>query len=425
MSIRILATADLHLGRASADVTGNYVSSRYTWNNIVEYCLTNRVDVLVLCGDIVDRQNRFFEAIGPMQAGCEKLVMAGIKVMIVSGNHDYDVLPEIVRRVNDPNVRVIGANGEWQVEKITVRDQVVQFAGWSFPSVSFNKSALISYALPTYDSLYPCIGLLHGDIDAPGGSYNPFRLAELDKAEIDLWVLGHVHGYGRMSELPHVWYTGSPHALSAKEPGEHGPLIITVDANKQISVEKIQMSPVLYKEISITVDGADEQEQIRDKVISCLIHDGREIEGEYAGVMALVYNVILTGSHGDVKAIDSWSRNATEFTQQLGRISLLVRKVSNRVKPALVNLEELSRQSSPAGVLAKTILAIQNKQRTPFLDDLIKDWMARAQAVYQGGVYTPLLRSGQISPPGEDQALECILDESNRLLSELKEQIGS
>lgn len=425
MPVKILATADLHLGRAAADVTGNFISTRCTWNNIVDYCLGNRIDILVLCGDIVDRQNRFFEAIGPLQAGCEKLVTAGIKVMIVSGNHDYDVLPEIVRRVGKPDVRLIGANGEWQVEKITVRDHVVQFAGWSFPSVSFNKSALISYALPTHDSLYPCIGLLHGDIDAPGGAYNPFRLAELDKAEIDLWVLGHVHGYGRISESPLVWYTGSPHALSAKEPGKHGPLLITVDANKQISVEKIQMSPVFYKEISILVGEADEQEQIRDKVISGLIHDGREIEGEFPGVMALVYNVILTGSHGDVKAIDSWSRNATEFTQQLGRVSLLVRKVSNWVKPALVNLEEFSRQSSPAGVLAKTILAIQNKQRTPFLDALIKDWMARSQAVYQGGVYAPLLRSGQIRPPGEEQALEYILDESNRLLSELKEQIGS
>ncbi|HYW95118.1 MAG TPA: metallophosphoesterase, partial [Bacteroidales bacterium] len=97
MAMKILATSDLHLGKRSSEVplTEKESSTRYTWEQIVDGCLNQAVDVVLLAGDIVDRDNRFFEAVGPLQAGLEKLDRAGITVIITAGNHDYDVLPAI------------------------------------------------------------------------------------------------------------------------------------------------------------------------------------------------------------------------------------------------------------------------------------------------------------------------------------------
>jgi DNA repair exonuclease SbcCD nuclease subunit len=82
MPIKILATADLHLGKSSADVSGLHASTKYTWQKIIDYCIHNQIDVLVLCGDIVDWDNRYFEAIGPLQKGFEDLYKHGILTVI-------------------------------------------------------------------------------------------------------------------------------------------------------------------------------------------------------------------------------------------------------------------------------------------------------------------------------------------------------
>ena len=95
MAIKILATSDLHLGRKSSEVPSSEKesSTRFTWENMVEWCIHHNTDVMLLAGDIVDRDNRFFEAIGPLQAGFEKLERAGVSVFIITGNHDHDVFP--------------------------------------------------------------------------------------------------------------------------------------------------------------------------------------------------------------------------------------------------------------------------------------------------------------------------------------------
>jgi hypothetical protein len=83
MPIRILATADLHLGKTSADVSGHFAATKHTWETIVNWAIAYAVDVVALCGDIVDRDNRYFEAVGPLQDGLEKLGKNGIEVFMV------------------------------------------------------------------------------------------------------------------------------------------------------------------------------------------------------------------------------------------------------------------------------------------------------------------------------------------------------
>lgn len=129
MSIKILATADLHLGRSSADISGPCAPTRFIWRQIVSYCVNQQIDILALCGDIVDWDNRYFEAIGPLQEGFEELTQMGIKVYMVSGNHDFDVLPSIVSQLKSTNIRLLGAGGVWETEKFQKGDQLIQLAG--------------------------------------------------------------------------------------------------------------------------------------------------------------------------------------------------------------------------------------------------------------------------------------------------------
>ena len=64
--MKILATADLHLGKQSSNVSRELRESSvtFTWNRIVKYAVEEQVDALLLAGDVVDRDNRFFGAPG-------------------------------------------------------------------------------------------------------------------------------------------------------------------------------------------------------------------------------------------------------------------------------------------------------------------------------------------------------------------------
>ena len=118
MAIKILATGDLHLGKRSSGIPENpeESSTKFTWNRIVDWSIKNEIDLLLLTGDIIDQDNRYYEAIGPLQAGFEKLNQANITVYMIAGNHDFDVLPEIVRPDRYNNVYLLGFNGKWEVK---------------------------------------------------------------------------------------------------------------------------------------------------------------------------------------------------------------------------------------------------------------------------------------------------------------------
>ena len=98
MAITVLATGDIHIGKKSSSIFQDAEESatKYSWFRIVDYAIKHEVDVLALTGDVVDRDNRYFEAIGPLQTGFEKLKSAGIAVYMISGNHDFDVLSQLV-----------------------------------------------------------------------------------------------------------------------------------------------------------------------------------------------------------------------------------------------------------------------------------------------------------------------------------------
>jgi DNA repair protein SbcD/Mre11 len=426
MSIKILATADLHLGKTSADVLGDHASTKYTWYKIINWCIQNTVDVLVLCGDIVDWDNRFFEAFGPLKSGFDQLEQNGIQVYLVSGNHDFDVLSQLVPKDKFEHVHLLGRNGQWEVKPFNKDGQIIQFVGWSFPKGKVIETALLQWGQVAVDPNYPVIGLLHGDIDNMESQYGPIKLNDLLKSDAELWILGHIHKPQQFSALrPQVWYTGSPHALSAKESGRHGPLLITVETDRKILVEQIALSPVRYERLVVDVSEVVEISQFREKIIFSLFQDANSKLELLENVETLVYHVVLTGRHSHIKDMEQWAKQAIEFVDQLPNgTSLVIRKIDCQLKPAILNLENLARQPSPAGILAQTILAIEQEIGTPFLDGLIQEWKQKMRAVNEAGAYLPLYSRQRQEQLTDANARTYLLNECNRLLGELMDQVN-
>lgn len=421
-SIKILATADLHLGKSSSDITGSHASTKFTLTKITQYCIDEKVDVLLLSGDIVDWNNRFFETYGPLQDVFDRLGKNNIKVYLVAGNHDFDVLPQIISTGNNAHVHLLGKDQKWEVQEFTKNEHTIQFVGWSFANRYVSDSAMLTWDDSILNPNHTTIGLLHGDIDAPNSNYAPIPLTDLQRSDIALWVLGHIHKPHRLADRPQIWYPGSPQALSAKETGIHGPLLITLLPNQTPKVEQVPISPVRYENIAIDISGIRNEEELRYKIINDLNENANEIILELIQVKSLVYHITLVGKSSLAKEIEYWKRTIVDYNVELQTdTKVSVRRVDLQIEPEVSDLEQIAKQPSPAGILANTILAIEEKKKDPFLEELIEEWIEKMNYTNQVGAYIPLANE-KMEENTIENARIAIKNECNRLLGELMNQ---
>jgi len=427
MSIKILATADLHLGRMSTAVPEHAEerSSRYTWEGIVEWAVQHHVDLLLLAGDIIDEDNRFFEAIGPLQSGFRTLKNNGVQVCMIAGNHDHDVLAQVIRDEQYDHIHMLGTNGEWEVTTFSHSDGAeIQIAGWSFPGKYVRQDPLGGFDDLTLDSDRVILGLLHADVGVVGSKYAPVSLHHLAGKPVDAWILGHIHSPGKLqSAHPYIAYTGTPHALNPGEPGLHGPILLEINGKEDIRISRVPLSPVRYENVEVDVSEAEDAESFRHVVSARLLSEAQALLSQLEKVAFLICDVKLTGENRFVDQINGWKDQVLNYTTSLEtNTRVLVRKIDNRVQPAVMNLQELATHDSPAGKLAETILAIQDGESTPFLDELTGQWQWNLTKINQSATYLPLMKEGRLAEPSDEKAREYILNECNRLLGALLSQ---
>ncbi|MEX2501888.1 MAG: metallophosphoesterase, partial [Trueperaceae bacterium] len=228
--MRLLLTGDLHIGRTSTRVPSELPQSDRSaagaWNRIVRLATEEACDVVCLSGDVADQSNKFWEAIGPLEAGVTTLAEAGIQVVAVTGNHDHDVLPRLADQLPDGLLTLLGRGGRWERTTLEGDDgrPSLHLDGWSFPKARVTDDPLAAYDLP-HDGAVPTLGLVHGDLDLSTSPYAPLSRERLRRAAPDAWLLGHVHVPGLHDLDAGGWalYPGSPQAQDPGEPGPPGP----------------------------------------------------------------------------------------------------------------------------------------------------------------------------------------------------------
>jgi len=430
MSLKLLITADLHLGRKSSSVprTVDESSTKFTWHRMVEWAVKNKVDAVVLAGDIIDRDNRYFEAIGPIQEGFEKLNEAKISVLIVSGNHDFDVLTDVVKSKEYEYVHLLGENGRWESKTIKNEKGELQFLGWSFPSQYVKEDPLLQLTTANVklNPNLPTVGLLHGELNDLNSPYAPIGFNNLLNKNVDVWVLGHIHKSGIHQESnPLVIYPGSPHALSSKETGSHGPFLLTVDDSKKVKAEIIPLSPVRYEKLEMDVSNIADKSEYRNLIAQHLSDDVESKTEELQHVSQIIYDIVLVGKHSLKSDFDNWSQNTEEFEQEVAsETTASIRKVVNRIQPKVENLGELAKQPDPTGILAKAILDIQAGNSSEFLTNLSEEFWRKLSNVNAARTYQPLRKADEQYSDSSETANEFLLQECEQLLAELLSQKG-
>ncbi len=92
--VKVLHCSDLHLGRkVSGSIYSPYFKARYedyfsTFREIVNFAVSKGIDVMMISGDIFDKKDLSPDALEKGEEIFKDLKVAGIKVVVIEGNHD-------------------------------------------------------------------------------------------------------------------------------------------------------------------------------------------------------------------------------------------------------------------------------------------------------------------------------------------------
>lgn len=423
MAIKILTTGDIHLGKVSSSTPArsSEVATKNTWQKIVNYAIENEVDAVALTGDIIDQDNRYYEAIGPLQIGFEKLNNAGISVIIVAGNHDFEVLPQIMRhQKTTSNVHFLGNKGTWETKTITIKNQKIQFVGWSFPTLHYNRNPMSSFDSKMVNSNHIVVGLVHGDVGNLKSQYAPINLHDFYNTQVDVWLLGHIHKPQVLNEAkPLIIYPGSPHAMSPKEQGIHGPFVLNIHTKESIEIQQTPLSLVRYELLEFDCTGKDDVESLRNSATSFVYDEANQ--KELYNVRHLVYDLRLIGKQKNIEELTIWAENIKGYRFDIHETKVSIRKIEIDVEPTIENIEELAKGESIIAVLAQSIIALQNNETTPFLEKIKTDWKS-VDTIKKAPIYTPLKNSQIESMTEKEEINQLLLKECNHILSNLLNQ---
>lgn len=257
MAFRFVHTADIHLDSPLrslslrdpeiAELIGN--ATRQSFAGIVDLCLDEAVDALMIAGDLYDNDLTSMKTAAFLRSEMRRLGSAGISVFIIRGNHDAKSV--LNRHLSLPeNVHVFtGRAGAVPVEG---RDVVVH--GVSFAERHMADSLLPKYKPPVAGAVN--IGLLHTSL---GGSvdhdvYAPCALADLTGHGYDYWGLGHIHKRAAHADGPAtVVMPGIPQGRHINEAGPKSVTLVEIADDRTVSVSERFTAIAQFERVTVNV----------------------------------------------------------------------------------------------------------------------------------------------------------------------------
>ena len=393
--MKILAVGDIHLGRTPSRLPEELAQRARdlgpagAWERTVKVAIDVGVRAVLLAGDVVERENDFFEAYRELEQGVRELTGAGIEVIGIAGNHDVKVLPRLAEHI--PEFRLLGKDGQWQSCRIADDADSITLWGWSFP----RKEVLIS---PLADQPFKReagvnLGLLHCDRDAGNSPYAPVGNRELQQAGLDGWLLGHIHKPDALSVESLNGYLGSLTGLDRSEAGPHGPWLISISGGRIESVEQLPLAPLRWEFLYVDLEGIGEPEEAKGRIITALQELDRQIT-ESSGSQGPAFAPDAVGVHitlcGRTRFGTAAQHVLSERREDIiptgpNNRPYFIDRISADTRPER-DLAELAGQPTPPGLLAQRLLWLDEPKGHPQRDELV----ARAHRALQNQRQKPV-----------------------------------
>lgn len=227
-------------------------ASRIALENLVTLAIDEKVEFVLIAGDLYDGDWREFRTGLHFVQQAIKLRDAGIELLMIAGNHD--AANRMTKSLSLPdNVTFFKSKAAHSVSLESIN---VAVHGQSFPTVAVTEDLSLSYpaAIPGAFN----IGLLHTCGNGREGHerYAPCSIEGLKLKGYDYWALGHVHTRETLSEKPFIAFPGNIQGRHIRETGPKGCLLVTVDDTQACSVLFRPLDVVRWEVATIDVSSS-------------------------------------------------------------------------------------------------------------------------------------------------------------------------
>jgi DNA repair exonuclease SbcCD nuclease subunit len=265
--LRLLHTADVHLGARHADLGDRAATQRErqfaAFVATVDLALGEKVDLVLIAGDLFDSNVQPRRSVERAAAQLKRLVDARIRIVIAPGTHDlydrasiyraYD-LPALAGAVGSDLVTVLDP-GHPEVH-LKALDVIVH--GRCFATKRAPYSPLRDLDVGKGDGAAWHIGLLHASIAIEGKTDNDevvITLEEIAASRLDYLALGHWHSTSKGKAGKTVYaYAGAPEPVALDQDRAGKVLLVSLDAadgKKVVTLEERTVGKTRFERVQL------------------------------------------------------------------------------------------------------------------------------------------------------------------------------
>lgn len=279
---KFLHCADLHIdsplkGLAAypgAPVEAIRGATRQAVESLVELALNQKVELVVIAGDVFDGDWKDFGTGLYLRAQLARLREGGIQVVMIRGNHDAASV--ITRKLKLPHVHVLPHD---RPGSVVLEAAGLAIHGQSFATRAVHDNLAAGYPPPVegvtnVGVLHTCLAG-HPDHDR----YAPCELDQLVAHGYEYWALGHVHDRSVLHEHPFVVFPGNLQGRQMRECGPKGATVVEIN-DHDLSICHHTLDHVRWTRVGVDAGGAQDDVEVLERADRALRHaletcDGR------------------------------------------------------------------------------------------------------------------------------------------------------
>lgn len=270
--MRFLHTSDLHIGKKLFELS-MLEEQKHALEQIYDIALSEKVDAVIIAGDVYDRAVPSVEAVGVLDDFLTSLAKAGIPVIMISGNHDCGERVAFADRILERQGLFIAGSYDGQLKDVVVADEwgKVHFICMPFVKPTEAGAQTAAEAVEKMLSGVPMLAISAAGIAFPdryvlvthyfvtgeqgeepqlSDSETSVNVGGLDNVPASLFqsfsyvALGHIHRPQRIGQ-GNAYYCGSPVKYSFSEAlQEKGVNLVELDGQGVVKVQRKLLSPV-------------------------------------------------------------------------------------------------------------------------------------------------------------------------------------
>ena len=265
--LRLLHTADVHLGARHADLGDRAATQRErqfaAFVATVDLALAEKVDLVLIAGDLFDSNVQPRRSVERAAAQLKRLVDARIRIVIAPGTHDVYDRASIYRAYDLP--ALAGAVGS---DLVTVMDPDhpevhlkaldLTVHGRCFATKRAPYSPLRGVDVAKDGSAAWHVGLLHASIAIEGKTDRDevvITLDEIAASHLDYLALGHWHSTSKGKAGATVYaYSGAPEPVALDQDRAGNVLLVELDApdgKKQVTIEERKVGRTRFERLQL------------------------------------------------------------------------------------------------------------------------------------------------------------------------------